>query len=67
MKSKRFVVAAVTGMLLGGVLAFVTPAPDLVASRPCRCDDDAMGNYQCNSSQTQCIAGSEYCVVWCTN
>lgn len=55
---------ALRGALLGGLLAVMVPEKPLSAGA-CVCDDDGIGSYKCNGTQTACIPGGDVCNLRC--
>lgn len=65
MKMSRTISRLVTrGVVVGSVVSVLVPAKGLVAG--CKCDDDLTGAYQCNSTQTACVAGTHQCDLHCS-
>lgn len=64
----RFFGLSIVGAVVGGILAMTAPLSSATAEPGCRCDDDGAGtgSYQCNKDQSACIAGTEACVVVCS-
>ena len=61
----RTIVALCTrGVVAGGALGLMVPVKQ--ASAGCKCDDTGPGKYACNWAQTECVAGNEWCQVYCS-
>ncbi len=65
--TRRFFKIVLAGTLSGAMLAIVVPpkAASALDDEGCKCDDDGVGQYQCNSPQTACVAGTQTCNLKC--
>lgn len=62
--AKQIVALCIKGLVAGSLLGAVVPERPLEAA--CSCDDFGSGKYACNSNQTACVAGHEFCSIYCS-